>query len=215
MASSLPGAHSRLIASTAATRDQGTSAACSSRHSSKKRSNPRRRHSSHPNQQAPNWRMRSSRTRFTSTRATCGSSAGGSTCEGNSFNCSFSPCSLKTSTVFNQRACAEPLSSHRYHKVFCLSPSSVLKVSTSDQYVCSLPSLLRRFGRRNILTGCCHAHPVASRELVSTTLTFENPRLQGNILIRSEVQKSLESAQWRRTWARPIFSSQELQFPRW
>src|SRR5215813_5842239 len=74
-------------------------------------------------------------------------------------------------------------------------------VSTSDQYVCSLPSLLRRFGRRNILTGCCHAHPVASRELVSTTLTFENPRLQGNILIRSEVQKSLESAQWRRTWA--------------
>jgi hypothetical protein len=75
------------MASTAVTRDHGTSAACSSRRASKNPSNPRRLHSSRPSQQAPKWRMRSSRTLFTSTRATCGSSVGGSTCAGNSFNC--------------------------------------------------------------------------------------------------------------------------------
>src|ERR1039457_4140780 len=44
MANSLPGSHSRLIASTAAARDHGTSASCSSATASaKKRSSPRRR----------------------------------------------------------------------------------------------------------------------------------------------------------------------------
>jgi hypothetical protein len=65
----------------------------------------------------------------------------------------------------------------------------VRTVSTSDQYVCSLPSLLRRFGRRNILAGSCHANLVASRGLVYTTLTFKNPRLQVNALTRIESQK--------------------------
>src|SRR5436305_13891883 len=96
-----------------ATRDHGTSAACSSTASSKKRSNSSRFHNCRPSQQQPNCRVRSRRTLFSSTRATCGSSSGASTCDGNSFSCCLSPCSLKTSIVFSQRACAELFNSPR------------------------------------------------------------------------------------------------------
>src|SRR5271156_5462385 len=111
IANSLPGAHSRLIASTAATRDNLTSATSSSIAGSKKPSSPRCFHNSHPRKQLPNCRVLSSRTRLTSTRATCGSSSGTSIWEGNSFSCSASPCSLNTSTLFSHRACAEPFNS--------------------------------------------------------------------------------------------------------
>src|SRR6266851_5265105 len=110
---SLPGAHRRLIASTAATRDHGTSACSPSMVRSKKQSSSRRFHSSSPKKHPPNCRVLSSRTLFSSTRATCGSSAGGATCEGKSFSCCASPCSLKTSTVLSQRDCAELFSSPR------------------------------------------------------------------------------------------------------
>jgi hypothetical protein len=50
---------------------------------------------------------------FTRTRATCGSSTGVSMPHGNSFNFVHSPCSLQTSMVFSQRACAELFSSPR------------------------------------------------------------------------------------------------------
>src|SRR5438105_11284556 len=118
-ASSLPGVHRRLISSSAATRDHGTSADSPSTACSKKRSSSRRFHNSSPRKQDPNCRVLSKRTLFNSTRATCASSGGGSTCEGKRFSCWVSPCSLKTSTVVSQRACAELFSSPREHRLCC------------------------------------------------------------------------------------------------
>ena len=109
----LPGAQSRLMASNAVMRDQGTSAGSRSICSSKKRSSSSRFHSSSPRKQEPNVRVLSTRTLFSNTRATSESSSGGATCDGNSFSCRASPCSLKTSTVFTQRACAQLFTSPR------------------------------------------------------------------------------------------------------
>src|SRR2546427_7502718 len=67
---SLDGAHKRLIANSAATRDQGTSAASASRRASQKRSSPSRFHSFRPRKQFPNCRTRSRRIFFTQTCAT-------------------------------------------------------------------------------------------------------------------------------------------------
>src|SRR5580700_3376577 len=68
IASSLPGAQRRLIASSAATRDHGTSTCSPSTACSKKRSSSSRFHNSNPRKQAPNCRVLSSRTLFNSTR---------------------------------------------------------------------------------------------------------------------------------------------------
>jgi len=71
----------------------------------------------------------------------------------------------------------------------------VRTVSTSDQYVCSLSSLLRRFGRRNILAGSCHAKSLASRGLVYTTLTLRIADCKQTHLPDLNVNK-LESPRW-------------------
>jgi len=113
IASSLPGAHSRLIASTAAIRDQGTSAGTSSSAVSQKRSSPKRCQRCQPSQTSPKSRGRVQRMRSRRISTTGVSAVPGAAPAGKSASCCSSPCALKMRTVFRQRASAALFSSPR------------------------------------------------------------------------------------------------------
>ena len=149
----------------------------------------RRHRSSRPRKHSPKRRVRSSRTRSRRTRATCSSSSGGVTSEGNNFNCRLSPCALKTSMVFSQRDYADPFNSPRQHRVLCRGPEAVRIVSTSDQYVCGLPSFNRWWERRNMLPASCHVHAQNQEGRSALHRLFRTPTPSDNDLADEPPQK--------------------------